>query len=106
MDIKNSIKKLAINVLPYSFVKKILAKTHSRHSIIRYNPNLPAIESCTLKFKSIISVQGLGFSGSGAVVDYLREYSNCLVSGSIREHGQGTLRTGKALAAVFHGNLG
>lgn len=33
----------------------------------------------------VISVEGLGFSGSGAVVDFLREFSNTLCVGSVND---------------------
>ena len=35
----------------------------------------------TSKFTTIVSVQGFGFSGSGAIVDLLREFDECLVFG-------------------------
>ena len=44
------------------------------------------------KFKNIISVQGFGYSGSGAVVDLLREYSNCFVVGYVSVEGSQTSR--------------
>lgn len=36
-------------------------------------------------YRQIISVQGFGYSGSGAVVDLLREYPSCQVWGGIDE---------------------
>lgn len=39
------------------------------------------------KFKNIISIQGFGYSGSGTIVDYLREYSNCRVLGYVSKEG-------------------
>ena len=33
------------------------------------------------KFETIVAVQGLGYSGSGAIIDLLREYDDCLVHG-------------------------
>ncbi|MDR1952206.1 MAG: sulfotransferase domain-containing protein [Elusimicrobiota bacterium] len=39
----------------------------------------------------LISVSGEGHSGSGAVIDFLREFDNCSVSGGIDENGIGPL---------------
>lgn len=38
-------------------------------------------------YKSVITVQGFGYSGSGAVVDLLREYRNCNVFGYVDSEG-------------------
>lgn len=39
------------------------------------------------KFRQIVSVQGFGYSGSGAVVDLLREYDNCRTLGYVSPIG-------------------
>lgn len=38
-------------------------------------------------FKTIVSVQGFGYSGSGAIVDLLREYESTIVVGNIDKEG-------------------
>jgi len=38
-------------------------------------------------FETVVAVQGFGYSGSGAVVDLLREYDNTLVIGSVDYEG-------------------
>lgn len=48
-------------------------------------------DSC--KFSTIVSVQGFGFSGSGALVDLLREYTECCVLGGVDEDGSKTQKT-------------
>ena len=82
-----NLKRVIINLLPYGFVRYSYAKKYREGNIIKYNQSLPNIEDSESKFKNIVSIQGFGFSGSGAVVDYLREFSNCLVLGSIDTEG-------------------
>lgn len=43
------------------------------------NPQVEFDKEC--KFDTIVAVQGLGYSGSGAIIDLLREYDDCLVHG-------------------------
>ena len=79
------IKQFLIDLVPFFIVKRWIQRNDKKNSIIAYDPNLPDIEDHESKFKYIVSVQGLGYSGSGAVVDILREYSNCLTFGGIDE---------------------
>lgn len=80
-------KELFLNCLPYGIGTKLLRYRHSKRSIIHYDRTLPDLKESTSYFKNIVSVQGFGFSGSGAVTDFLREFSNCLVLGSIDSEG-------------------
>lgn len=43
------------------------------------NPQVEFDKEC--KFDSVIGIVGFGYSGSGAVIDLLREYDDCLVHG-------------------------
>ena len=86
----NKLKDIIISILPFGILSWILRKRYSKNSIIQYDNNLPDLKDVDSKFDSIISVQGLGFSGSGAVVDFLREFPCCLTYGTIDIEGSKT----------------
>ena len=79
MDIRTFIKKW----LPYH----IVAKRYDSDAFIQeYKKWLASNQKeidTTSRYGTIVSVQGFGFSGSGAVVDLLREYGECQVLGGI-----------------------
>lgn len=83
-------KRQIVNFLPYGLWKKISVKRYLQRKRIQYNPSFPDIEDVKTQFQNIVSVQGFGFSGSGAVVDLLREFTPCLVLGSIDREGSKT----------------
>ena len=70
--------------MPY---KKVLEYEEKRDFISQYfewKTTNPKVQFDTKsKFESIISVEGFGYTGSGAVVDLLREYDDCMVQGRI-----------------------
>lgn len=80
-------KKFVVNIVPYGLAKKVLSRRFRTNHVIQYDPTLPDIPSEVSKFKNVIAIMGLGFSGSGAVIDFLREFENCLVLGTIDEDG-------------------
>lgn len=82
-----SFKKLLRFILPYGLVAKISEDHFIQRSIIQYDGSLPEIKESNSKFDYIVSVQGFGFSGSGAVVDFLREFPCCLTLGTIDTEG-------------------
>lgn len=108
MNIKHIIKLL----LPYYITNKIIQRnksnrvqqetqSHEKDFVEDYNnyceSNKDAIKLDTsCKYKTIISVQGFGYSGSGAVVDLLREFPSCQVFGNVDFEGSATKR-----AAIF-----
>lgn len=83
-------RKILKNILPYSVVIKI---KDARHTFIndycKYvaSGNKFLLNETKSKFENIVSVQGFGYSGSGAVLDLLREYSNCRVLGYVDKEG-------------------
>jgi hypothetical protein len=85
----NIIASLIINKDKRSRIRKILLEG-ARRPLKR--PWTPPKRTCDV----IVSASGEGHSGSGAVVDFLREFDNCAVNGSIDENGIGPM--GKALA--------
>lgn len=79
MNIRSFIKKW----MPYH----IIAKRYDSDTFIQdYQKWLTSKKyeiDTTAKYDTVVSVQGFGFSGSGAVVDLLREYDECQVLGGI-----------------------
>ncbi len=82
-----NIKTYLIELLPFYLAKKWIQYDDKQKSVINYDPFLPKLVAEESKYDYIISVQGLGFSGSGAVVDLLREYSCCKTFGGIDNEG-------------------
>ena len=95
-------KKIIQNLLPFGYINsrynridkvEALIKNFSDSSIIDFSVPIKS------KFKTIVSVQGFGYSGSGTVVDFLREFSNCQVIGYVSVEGSKTSRS-KSMAEV------
>jgi hypothetical protein len=85
-----SFKQQLLSAIPYGLLTKIINRRYQRNSVIQYDPFVGDIVDSDSLYNNIVSVQGFGFSGSGAVVDYLREFSSCLVLGSIDKDGSKT----------------
>jgi len=79
MNIRSIIKKW----IPYH----IIANRYDSDAFIqeykKWNKSDDKTIDTSSKYKTVVSVQGFGFSGSGAVVDLLREYSECQVLGGV-----------------------
>lgn len=98
MDIRGFLQK----VLPYGYIINrydrvgMIEKYMSESKEDELPDLMKSIES---KFDKIVSVQGFGYSGSGAVVDLLREFSNCNVVGYVSVEGSKTARN-KSMAEI------
>lgn len=81
------LRKLLKGLMPFDYVVNRVANPDflSDYIIPKDLPEFP-IKSQS-KFDYIVSVQGLGYSGSGAVVDLLREYKCCNVLGGVDKEG-------------------
>ncbi|MBQ0089714.1 MAG: hypothetical protein KBT27_10345 [Prevotellaceae bacterium] len=91
----STIRDLIRNLLPYFVVKGIQQKRRDRRSFLNgYLSYVTSTKHISLKnesgFDNIISVQGFGYSGSGAVLDLLREYDNMSVVGHVDKEGSVT----------------
>ncbi len=82
------VKRIIKNILPYFIYKYVHNRNNMNYFKLEYDE---FINSCSdnsdkkkeeEKYKTILSVQGLGFSGSGAVLDLLCEFSNIDVIGT------------------------
>lgn len=84
MGFRSSIK----NFLPYCFVVSYM-KRH-KHKFV-FDKDSVISNSIDFDnhsfFKTIVSVEGFGYSGSGAVVDLLREYQEVIVMGGVDAEG-------------------
>jgi len=92
-------KSIIRNILPYGLVGKIQSKRQIKRSLLCSNNGkcfLPRVQNVAFddhsKYKHIVSVQGFGYSGSGAVVDLLREYETITVVGGVDKEGSLTNR--------------
>lgn len=82
--IKNIIGKILYHVKDYFPYRYMVNRLDSQKFIDDYTiwKNTPSeIMSTRSDFNTIVSVQGFGYSGSGAIVDLLREYDECQVFG-------------------------
>lgn len=69
-------------IMPYRWVLKYEEKRDFFAQYFAWKETNPQVEFDTeSKFDTIVSVEGFGYSGSGAVVDLLREYDDCIVHG-------------------------
>lgn len=86
------IKDIARRILPYGYIsQRYNARNFELERLIQESDDVIDLSISELsKFKTIVSVQGFGYSGSGAVVDLLREYSNCQVIGYVSVEGSKT----------------
>jgi hypothetical protein len=84
--------------MPLSLAQKYRARnsfaTMFKQTGYDENCEFPDEES---KFKSIISVQGFGYSGSGALIDFFREYPKFAVLGYVDVKGEGGGYTPKSM---------
>ena len=90
--INRFLHKLIYYSVPYGILKRHWRKKREeRESVNFYRQYDSFVKSNNRKefgpnrLFSVISVEGLGFSGSGAVIDFLREFSNTLCVGSIND---------------------
>ena len=68
--------------LPYKCVLEYEEKRDFFAQLFAGKDSNPSVEFETeSKWENIISVSGFGYSGSGAIIDLLREYDECLVHG-------------------------
>ena len=91
-------KKIIRDILPYGIVrihqKKRTLKTNELDFWYNYKKYINAGEYVdfikTNPFSTVVSVQGFGYSGSGAVIDLLREYDTLQVLGYVDIEGTKT----------------
>lgn len=76
-----SLKRLIKEWLPYNYVAKRYDTTPFIKEYLEWKSKGESIIDYSDRYQTIVSVQGFGFSGSGAVVDLLREYESCQVLG-------------------------
>lgn len=88
-----NIKSLILNAAPYGLVRKYKQKKQIQ-SLTFWNEYVQYLHSgikCSFAVespaKTVVSVQGFGYSGSGAVVDLLREYDQMVVIGNVDNEG-------------------
>ena len=86
------IRSVIRNILPFGIInRRRLASKRLLIEELFFNMKEGDFVDLTIpvpsKFKNVVSVQGFGYSGSGAVVDLLREYSNCFVMGYVSVEG-------------------
>ena len=78
-----NIKRLVKDWVPY----RVIEKRYDSSTFIDDYLKWKSLENKNIdysnNFKTIVSVQGFGFSGSGAVIDLLREYEPCQVLGGL-----------------------
>lgn len=78
---------------PYGIVSSYVEKNYRRrHDFIeRFKQYVESRQKCDLvedfPYETIVSVNGFGYSGSGAVVDLLREYDSTHVIGFVDDEG-------------------
>lgn len=70
-----------LTFFPYIIVKKIINRRRLNKSVLQLieSNNIEEQKECKCKYDQIVSVQGFGYSGSGAVNDLLREMNNVSV---------------------------
>ena len=94
MNIRHLIKQ----IMPLSLAQRYMAKNNfaTKFKQTGYDENceFPEEES---KFKTIVSVQGFGYSGSGALIDFFREYPKFTVLGYVDVKGEGGGYTPKSM---------
>lgn len=80
-------------LMPYGIVSSYIEKNYRRrHNFMEcFKQYLESAQKCELMedcpYETIVSVNGLGYSGSGAVVDLLREYDSTHVIGFVDDEG-------------------
>jgi len=87
--ILNRFKHYVKQIMPYKYVLKYEDKHNFHKDFFAWEKSGKQVEfDNESKFDNIIAVQGFGYSGSGAVIDLLREYDDCLVHGLADEGSQ------------------
>ena len=89
------IKKVLQNILPYGYISSRYNFERKIEDVLNNFSDDKVVnlqEPTKSRYKSIVSVQGFGYSGSGAVVDLLREYTSCQVVGYVSIEGSKTAR--------------
>jgi len=85
MNIKHLLKRLPHYIkqmMPYEYVLKYEDKYNFHRDFEKWEKSGSKVTfDSESKFDNIIAVCGFGYSGSGAVIDLLREYDECLVHG-------------------------
>lgn len=88
-----NLKTLALNAAPYGLVRKYKEKKQMSKSTFwdEYVKYLVSGDRCEFltesSVRAVVSIQGLGHTGSGAVLDLLREYEKTVVVGIVDEVG-------------------
>lgn len=77
------IRKFIKDLLPYQFIIRHYDSSKFVEEYLEWKKNAPTYQHVKSKYKTVISVQGFGFSGSGAVVDLMREYPCTQVLGGV-----------------------
>lgn len=84
------VKKIVRGILPYYLISKRDNKRKKQYVeeyfSCKSDGNFVNFDERP-NYEKIISIQGFGYSGSGAVVDLFREYSECNVIGYVDEEG-------------------
>ena len=84
------IKQVLKNILPYGIINSIIERRQRKYidEYSKFKQSSERIQFAeTPNYKNVISIQGFGYSGSGAVVDLLREYESCNVFGYVDSEG-------------------
>lgn len=100
MNVKKKIKHIVRWFTPYGVVRWYRQRQHVSiempketfmNSYRKYLNSGQRVEFAEQSpFKTVVSVQGFGYSGSGAVVDLLREYDSTIVVGNVDSEGSVT----------------
>lgn len=87
-------KEIIKNILPYGISVKYLKRREATYSLNKlfstHRNNGSLQQSVISKYNTIISVCGFGYSGSGAVIDLLREYNSIGVLGNVEKEATKT----------------
>ena len=78
--IKDKIRKLVRNILPYKFI--ITKKRNGFWDDALKGTENPKMDAVCM-FASVVSVEGFGATGSSAVIDLIREYKDMAVLGTV-----------------------
>ena len=79
-----SIRSIIKNLLPYCISVSYSRRQKKRFAFEKNNNGIHNIHYDEKSFfNTIVSVEGFGYSGSGAVIDLLREYNEVLVMGGV-----------------------
>ncbi len=84
---KDKIRKLVRNILPYKFI--ITKKRNGFWDDALKGTENPKMDAVCM-FASVVSVEGFGATGSSAVIDLIREYKDMAVLGTVDPEGSQT----------------